>query len=366
MKTKQLLFVAIATLSLLFFACDDNDDNSDSQHYVELTGTYINNYGSFSGVKTTLTAFNVDSLTTEQGAFESHNGYRLSSNIQHAFVYKGKIYATGNNKDILIEMGADDLIETTSDTVSLVKPQFITAKGDYLYVSCWGVVVDWSVMASSYIAKYNIKTKTVEKEIPMPGGPEGLIISNNKLYVALNASDSVSVIDLSTDSLIKNIPMPAVSSYFVKDKEDNLYVSLVGTSTYPSTETGLAYINTTTDEMEVHYKLANVSAAYASIIAYDEDNDRVYLTAAVYNESWKLEGNISIFNADNKEFEREFLEESVTGIQGVSLNPETEQVYVLVSNGTGTAGACRIYNEDGTFVKEVETGISPNWTIFVD
>lgn len=362
MKTKQLFALTLVVLSLLFVACDDTDDGKKD---VELTGIYINNYGSYSGAKTTFTAFDVDSLITEQGAFESQNGYRLSSNIQHALYYKGKIYATGNNKDILIEMNADDLSETTSDTVSVVKPRFSVAKGDYLYISCWANA-DWNIMADSYIAKYNTKTKTVEKMIALPGGPEGLAIANGKLYAALNYRDSVSVIDLSSDEVIKHIITPAVTSYFVTDKDDNLYVSLVSTYSDKSTETGLGFINTTTDMLEVHYKLANVSASSASILAYDDDNNKIYVTAASYNEAWEMVGNISVFNSETKEFEGELLEESIMGIQGVSLNPETEQIYVLVSTGTSTAGACYIYNEDGTFVKQVETGISPNWTLFVD
>ena len=362
MRNFKIMFAVLIALAVSFTACDDNDN---TQEDVELTGIYINNYGSYSGAKTTLTAFDVDALTTEQRAFEAQNGYALASNVQHALYYEGKIYLTGNNKDMIIELDADDLSETSSDTTSVIKPQFSIAKGDYLYISCWGVA-DWDVMADSYIAKYNTKTKTIEAEIALPGGPEGLAIANNKLYATLNYADSLAVIDLATDEVIKHIKTPAVTSYFINDEDDNLYVSLISTYSDYSEETGLGFINTTTDELEEVYNLANVSGSYASIMSTDDDNEKIYIAAASYDENWNMVGNINVFNMETKTFEGELLSEAVTGIQGVSVNPETDDVYVLISTGTATAGACRIYDEDGTFKKEVETGISPNWTLFAE
>lgn len=362
MRKFSTLCTVLVALAISFTACDDNDD---IQGDIELTGIYINNYGSYSGAKTTLTAFDVDSLTTTQRAFEAQNGYALSSNVQHALYYEGKIYLTGNSKDMIIELYSDDLSETSSDTTSVIKPQFSIAKGDYLYISCWGEA-DWDIMADSYIAKYNTKTKTIEAEIALPGGPEGLAIANNKLYATLNYADSLAVIDLSTDEVIKHIKTPAVTSYFVNDEDDNLYVSLISTYSDPSEETGLGFINTKTDELEEVYSLANVSGSYASIMSTDDDNEKIYVAAASYDDNWNMVGNINVFDMETKTFEGEFLDEAVSGIQGVSVNPETEDVYVLISTGTTTAGSCRIYDEDGVFKKEVTTGISPNWTIFAE
>ena len=135
----------------------------------------------------------------------------------------------GNNPDELLWVDAETFSQTeNSVSTDIVKPRFGVGYGNYLYISCWGGDI-WLDENISYIAKYNMTSQTVEEKIALPGGPEGMVIANNKLYTALNYKDSVAVVNLATDE-ISYIETPAVTSYFLKDNRDNLYVSLVSTS----------------------------------------------------------------------------------------------------------------------------------------
>ena len=58
---------------------------------------------------------------------------------------------------------------------------------------------------------------------------------------------------------------------------NNLYVTHVSTWTHFSAETGLAYINTSTDKIESAYALPNVSTEYGSMIRMNNDFSKIYV-----------------------------------------------------------------------------------------
>ena len=54
--------------------------------------------------------------------------------------------------------------------LTMGKPRFSVANGNYLYISCWGANPDWNIMADSYIAKYDLTNNQVVDTISLPGG----------------------------------------------------------------------------------------------------------------------------------------------------------------------------------------------------
>ena len=237
--------------------------------------------------------------------------------------------------------------------------------GDFLYISCLGNEFDYANgVPGSYIVKYNLATKTVEKKIALAGGPEGLAISNGKLYAALNYSKKIAIIDLATES-ITYIATEAVSSYFVQDEINNLYVTLTSSYTNPSTETGLGYINTNTDALTL-YALDNVSSSYSSIAALSKDYSKLYVVAAAYDANWNMVGGVQVFNTSTKTFVTEPLVSGINGINGVSVNPVDGKIYVFVSNGSTTNGSMNIYSASGEFESTKTVGADPAMAIFLD
>ena len=325
--------------------------------------SYIINYGSFSGDKTTISAYNkyADELTNSY--YKSVNGVDMISNVQYAYNFNNNIYLLGNNADQLFWVNNKTFEQTQNAiTTDIVKPRYCVGKDDYLYVSCWGGDI-WADETLSYIAKVNLTTNTVEGKIALPGGPEGLAIANNKLYAALNYKDSVAVVDLSNEA-ISYIETSAVSSFFVKDNSDNLYVSLVSTFSDYSDKTGLGYINTTTDELEATYDLAGVSTSYVNIIASNNDFSKLYVMTSAYDANWNLTGAVATFDVAAKSFDSDMLVEGVSGLNGVAFN--NDKVFCFVSESVTGNGLAKTYSADGTFVKEYETGIAPFMLLAVE
>jgi len=321
MKNKIKILMLLAITALMFAACED-DDNDMPLLPAEPAVSYIINYGGYTGDKSTITSFDKETGNATNGVFESVNTVAMTSNAQHAVSFNG------NN-------------------------------GNFLYVSCWGGDI-WGDETLSYIAKINLITNTVEKKIALAGGPEGLAIVNNKLYAALGYKDSVAVMDLGTED-ISYIETPAVSSYFLKDNDDNLYLSLVSTYSDPSVNTGLGFINTSNNELTT-FQMEGMSSGYVNVLAANDDYSKIY----VVNEgaNWGDPGAVSVFDVSTKSFESDKFLEIVPGLNGLAYY--NEKVFVFVSESTTSNGKTMIYNADGTKDSEFETGISPFMLLTVE
>ena len=347
----------ILLLSTLFIAVFTSCYQDDPEPLPkEPAVSYIINYGDYLGAKSTITAFDKETGKITNNYYENVNGVALVSNIQHAFSYNGNIYMLGNNPDELFWVDGQTFEQHENGiTKDIVKPRFGVASGNYLYVSCWGGDI-WADESVSYIAKVNLGSKNVEEKISLPGGPEGLAVAHNKLYAALNYKDSVAVIDLNTEE-ISYIEMPAVTSYFAKDRIDNLYVSLVSTYSDYSENTGLGYINTTADELEATYPLDGVSTSYVNILAPDLNFEKLYVMTSAYDANWNLSGAIAVFDVAIKSFESAFLVQDISGANGIATY--NNQVFSFIAESVTANGSVKTYQPDGTFVREFETGKAP-------
>lgn len=349
--TNKFKFLILAAIAATVFSCKSDEPVPAP---VEPAMSYIINYGDYMGAKSTITAYNKETETVTNDYYENVNGVSLVSNVQHAFSYDGRIYMLGNNPDELLWVNAETFSQTeNSVSADIVKPRFGVGDGNYLYISCWGGDI-WTDESLSYIAKYNIASKTVEEKIALPGGPEGMAIANNKLYAALNYKDSVAVIDLISNQ-ISYIETPAVTSYFLKDKQNNLYVSLVSTFSDSSESTGLGYINTANDALEATYPLAGVSTSYVNIMAADNDFSKIYVVTEGAN--WGDPGALAVFDVASKEFAADKFLASVPGINGIACY--NNKVFVFIAESVTADGTAKTYLPDGSLSEEFATGKAP-------
>jgi hypothetical protein len=356
-----VLFLALSVLS----SCNKNDD-PDIDPSELIKGCYIINFGNYEegGASVSKYDYEADELTNFY--YKNQNGgNELLSNIQYAYAYDGNVFMMGNVPDQVITV--DELFVQTKNgvTAQIAKPRACVASGDYLYISCWGENADWNLMPDSYIAKYNVKTQTVEETIDLPGGPEGIEISNGKLYAALNFRDSVAVINLSTEA-VSYIVTPAVTSYFAKDNSGNLYVSLLNTYTDPSEETGLGYINTSTDELSSVYSLPDVSTEYGSILSANADKSKLYVISSAYDENYQVTGAVSVFDVATKTFASEKLISGISGPRGLTVNPNDGNIYLFTGESVTGAGLMKIYNPSGELQGQKTVGASPTMALFLD
>ena len=364
MKNLFKLFPVLFATIVLFSACSDDDDNGGNSGDSTTTGAYVINYGGYQKSTSSITKYDYVNDELTEYWYQLQNNYSIiNSSPQWAYVYDDQVYLVNYSPDNLQVLNESFESQDTI-TTNVVKPRNCIGNGDYLYISCWGENPDWVDLPDSYLLKYNVTTGAVDEKIDLAGGPEGLQIANGKLYVALNYKQAVAVMDLTTEE-ISYIETPAVCSYFVKDDDDNLYVSLISSYSHSATETGLGFINTTTDALTV-YDLDNVSTTYSSMMDLSKDGSKIYVVAAAYDASYNMVGGVQIFDTETKTFESSSLVTGITGINGVSVNPVDGKIYVYITNGSSDKGEMQIYSEDETFEETKNVGAAPAMTIFLN
>lgn len=366
LKMKKMNFLSWAFIALTMFsftACDDDDEKEKVDNDLKGNVALIANYGMFNGGNGEFTAYNISKDIVFDNVYQSINGVEFNSKIQHMALYNDKLYIVSNSGDKIDIINAQSLKQEMNPITDVENPRFIVVDGNTAYVSCYGATPDFSTMADSYIAKIDLNSNTVVKKIEVPGGPEGLAIANGKLYAAINYANKVAVVNLLTDE-VSYIEMPAVTSYFAADDADNLYVTMVNTYSNPTTEDGIAYINTQDNSVET-YTFNGISTNYASIISFNADKTALYVVASSWVENegeWTLSGSVLKFDVASKTFTTLF--DNIAGLNGIATNPSNDDIYVLTAPDATTDGKVEIYSCDKQKKKEFAAGLSPNWAVF--
>ena len=363
---KYLFYFSILIASVILLSSCDENEFEDPYPSELVKGCYVVNYGNYGTGGASISKYDYETDELANFYYQAqNNGQELLSNIQFAYHYNDSVYLMANEADHVMVLNALFEQSINGVTTDIAKPRCCVASGNYLYISCWGANPDWSEMPNTYIAKFNVATNSVDETIPLPGGPEGLETANGNLYVALNYKDSVAVINLSNDQ-VSYIETPAVASYFVKDNNDNLYVTLVSTWTDYSIEIGLGYINTSSNELEATYILADVSSGYGAMVAANAAFTKIYVVTSAYDEFWNLTGAVAEFDVTSKSFASENFVSDILGISGLAVNPHNGNVYVFAAETTTGPGKMNIYSDSGGFIKEYSVGASPNGAFFID
>ncbi len=353
MKTRFLLFVAFFAFAAVFTSCTkDNPENPTSQG-----STYVLNYGAYNGANGSISMLNTDADSLYNNYYKAVNNTSLGSNPQYMYNYNGNVYILNNTPDQISWVDSKTFKQSTNAvSTEIIKPRCCVANGDILYISCWGGDV-WTDASVSYIAKFNIKTQTVTGTISLAGGPEGLEIANGKLYVALDYDNKIAVINL-TDESVSYIETPAASSYFIKDNSNNLYVSLVSSYYATCTKTGLGYINTNNNTLTV-YELADISESYVNMMAFNSNQSKLYVMKSAYDDNGQIWGEVAVFDIAKKQFESQPIIKNISGINGISVYPNTDNLICFTAESVTSSGQMHTYNSQGTLLKSYKTGLAP-------
>lgn len=319
--------------------------------------SYIVNYGSYSGDKSTITAYDKYADDVVPQYYKMVNSVDMVSNVQYAYKYEGNVYFMNNNADGVSWVDGKSFEQTSNAlTDDFIKPRYCIGYGDYLYISCYGGDV-WTDTSLGYIAKLNLNTKSVEK-IDLPGGPEGLEIVDGKLYVALRYGKQIAAINLDTNE-VTVFDVAGQPVFFEKDPQNNLYVVITRNWDDYDTQTGVGYFNTQTNTLETTYPLDGIGNTYDNVIDANSDFTKIYVsyTTSTDYTTWIPTGSIGVFDVAGKQFESANLVDDIVGINGVQVLDEN--IISYTSPSTTSNGKAIVYSKEGQKISEHEAGISP-------
>jgi hypothetical protein len=349
MKNLNKWFIfAFISLGLFISSCDDDKNNPEPLGKYE-NGILISNEGVFRSGNGSVSFYSFDEDTVANEIFKAENNRPLGDVVQSLTRTDDEVLIAVNNSNKVEIVNSEDFKSIAS--VEIMQPRYIVVDDDMAYVSSWA--------NGGKVYLINLDSYTLVDSVDVGSAPEGLIIENEKLYVANSGwgySQTVSIIKLSDLSTVKTLNVDADSpAQFVKDDNDMIWVLANGQVQYDQnynvvghTPSALIQINPNTDMTEKYIKLFD--ELHPAKLGINKDEDKLYVGGG-----WGFQGIYAIDITASSAPSSPLID---AANYGFVIDHENDVIFLLQESSTANGKLIR-YKADGTKIKEYTVGIYP-------
>ena len=369
MKQNLLKAVLVILTCLTITACRKNEMKSKSTTglppglFILNDGQDLNGPPYYSA--STLSFYNLSARQFTPDEYNAVNGKTLGYTGNDLEIYGSKMYIAVTNSSVIDVVNAKtgeaikeiSLLDPASPPPSYRYPRHMVFYKGNVYISC----------KDGTVAVMDTTNFSISATISLPGFYylEGLVIQNDKLYVAdagigTGVTNIVSVIDLSSNKEIKRISVIPYPVSLAADSYGNVYVLSGWTDDwqqfYVSTG-GLTIIDSKTDSI----KSPPVPGVYPanSNIPIIINGDLVY-----YNTGSTIPGEnkIAVYNAKTQTPVTANFVTDGTHIQSsysMCINPVTGEVYISDARDGVANGVVDVFDKTGKLEYSFATAVQP-------
>jgi len=357
MPFKKLVLVLFA-MSILFFSCTNDVPNNEVALGAYDKGVLVLSQGGFGRGDASVSYVSSDFMTFQNDIFSLTNPSMNLGDTGQDIGLNGDFAYIVLNVSNKIEVVNRYTMLHVATINGLNNPRYIAFSNGKGFVTNWG---DGSNPADDFVAVINLSSNTIIRSIPVAEGPERIVENAGKLYAAhyggFGFGNSISVIDAASSTFQATIAVGDLPND-MQIKEGFLWVSCSGMPSYASAETAgkLVKINLTTNQVvntigysDVTKHLANLviegSNAYYTV---DADVFKMPLTASTLPVS-------PVFSA------------STQGVSSIySFAIKDNHIYVGDAGNYSDLGKVYVYSQGGntglnigTLEKTLTVGVIP-------
>ncbi|ACU04127.1 YncE family protein [Pedobacter heparinus] len=373
MKNIQLI---MCLCSLVFVACrkDLQPSKEETQMLTPdpgsvMKGFYVVNEGNMNMNKASLDYLNLREGIYRKNIYGTANPEvikGLGDVANDIGVYGSKLYVVVNvsNKVEVLDVKTGKKISQ----INMINCRYITFHNGKAYVSAYlGRVGDPSA-PRGIVARIDTLSLQEEKRVEVGRQPEEMAIVGEKLYVANsggysppNYERTVSVLDLNTFQVLKNIDV-AINLHRIKaDQYGDLYVTSRGD--YYDIPSKLFVIDTQTDAIKKSFDIGISNLAIDGDLAYFYGTVFSYLTGNNTITYGVL--NVKDEVLTDKKFITDGTDKKIIIPYGIAVNPFTKDVYVTDAKDYVSPGMLYGFNAAGKMKWSVKTGDIPAHFAFI-
>lgn len=358
MNTNAKRLGLMLVLATAFFSCRKDKVVVEEQTQLPgqitgVNGLYVLNEGSWNSNNATLDYYDYSSGIYRKNIYGTANPATsgLGDTGNDVKIYGSRLYVVvnGSNKVEVLNVNNAKKI----GQVDIPNCRYVAFYKDKAYVTAY----------DGYVAVIDTASLAVKTQINVGRQPEELAVVGEKLYVAnsggydpSNYEKTVSVINLNTNTKIKDIEV-AINLHRLKaDSYGDLYVSSRGN--YGAIAPNLYVIDTKTDAIKKKFDIP-VSDFYI-------DKDIAY----VYSAEWTPTGYINIYNKINVKDETKLsggfitdgTDKNIKMPYGIAVDPLSGDIYI--TDGDATPGTLYCFDKNGKKKFQVATGDLPASMVF--
>ena len=349
--TPALLLILAMTSS-----CKDDDPVTVTPPSTIGRAVFVVNEGSFGSGNASISMIDLLSNQMYPDVFQTVNNFPLGDVAQSMSIHNGKGYIVVNNSQ-KIEVINSVTLESMATISGFQSPRHFAAKGNRGYVSDW---------FSNRIAVVDLSTNTIISSIAVGNGPEQLLITGNKLFVAnvggFDTDSTVSVIDLQTETVTATLSAGNNPNSLQLDANGKLWVLSGGT-------TGPDFIGGTADDIGGSLrKIDPVSLITESTYNFSASEHPVKLQISgnrtdlyFLNGMDGYTGKITKMNIAGGLPVQPLVDRL---FYGLGIDHTNGDLYGGYAPGFTSSGYVLRYNSSAVLIDSMQTGIAPNGFCF--
>jgi YVTN family beta-propeller protein len=348
----KILFLLILLVGCKKKKVSENDLNTN----VLSNGVMVLCQGLFQQNNSTISWVDLATGTSDDLFFTNRTGRLLGDTGNDMKVYGGKIYVVVNVSSTIevLDRSTGNSIKQISMMNGLIakQPRSIVFNGSKAYVSCF----------DGYVDVIDTVSLAITHRIQVGANPEGLAISNDKLYVANsgglnspNVDSTVSVINLSNNQEIKKITVGKNPGTVKVDSQGDIYV--ISRGNYSTIPSRMVKINAQTDALENTFSF---DASGIEVMGHDFlINSYNYATST---------NNVSVFNTQTESITTTSLIDNshFTTFYGMQYRPSNNKIYCFDAMGYSNTGYVRVFSASGVYESSYHVGLNPSKIIFYE
>ncbi|TDD97355.1 YncE family protein [Flavobacterium cellulosilyticum] len=350
MKFSKLVLVAFVS-SVFLFSCSDNNDNNDMPLGSYDNGTLILNQGGFLKGNASVSYLSEDVLTQQNNIFSLVNPtITLGDTGQDVGLYQNFafIVLNGSNKIEVVNRYTMEHVATVS--TGLKNPRYIAFSNGKGFVTNWG---DGGSATDDYVAVLNLSTYAVSSTIPVAEGPEKIVETNNKLYVAHQGGygygKTISVINAITNTLSTTINVGDVPNSLTINS-GSLYVICGGKPSYAPVQTAGSLVKINVADNVVSNTINFATATHPSNLVINDDAVFYTVGSSIFKSSLSATvlPTTPLFTT------------TAQGVYGVySFAVNNNKFYVGDAGDYNSNGKIYVYSSSGQLEHDYTVGVIP-------
>jgi len=312
-------------------------------------GLFQQNNSSLSWVDTQASSVNLD-------FFLSKNNRLLGDTGNDMQVYGGKIYVVVNGSSTIevLEKSTGKSIKQINMFVGNVakSPRSIAFSGSRAFISCYDGFVDILDTVSL----------TIVQRIQVGSNPEGLAVSNGKLFVANsgglnfpNVDSTLSVIDLTSYQEIQKITVGKNPGSVLVDQEGDVYV--IARGNYGSNPSRMVRVNSIslTVEEQFPFDAMGISKMNSQFLISFYNYTTQSSAVRLFDPLSETLINSNFLNTAD-----------IQTLYGVYYNSFNDKIYCLDAMNYTNTGYVRKYSSQGVYETSYHVGLNPSKIIFYE
>lgn len=363
-----LLFVFVAIITGCrgdIYVQQSTSTEVEAPRITGVDGFYLINEGNMGSNKATLDYFDETTGVYHKNIYAERNPSKvkeLGDVGNDVEIYGTKLYAVINCSHKVEVMKAADATSITK--IDIPNCRYVLGYGGYVYVSSYvSPVQDDPKAPLGAIFKVDTASFKIVDRVDVGYQPEEMVVSNGKIYIAnsggYRAPDydrTVSVVDLQSFEVIRDIDVDINLHRVKRDKNGMVYVSSRGDNASipsclyvidPTIDKVVAEVNTPISDMWIHGDSAYIysSARNATIVSYSILDLR---TLRVVDDKIIKDGT----------------DVNIKMPHGIAVHPITREIYITDARNYVSSGRVHCYSPEGVLKWTQTTGEIPSQFAF--